>query len=35
VVVADAQTVAPSLERLGWAEVERFDDRDRPIEARG
>jgi zinc protease len=35
VVVADAGTVAPEIERLGWAAVERFDERDEPIEARG
>ncbi len=26
VVVADAESVAPGLERLGWAAVERFDE---------
>jgi hypothetical protein len=26
VVVADAESVAPGLERLGWAQVERYDD---------
>ncbi|WP_435016433.1 M16 family metallopeptidase [Tundrisphaera sp. TA3] len=31
VVVADADSVAPALESLGWAEVERFDDRDQPV----
>jgi zinc protease len=35
VVVADAELVAPSLQALGWVSVERFDDRDRPLEARG
>jgi zinc protease len=30
VVVADAEAVAPALERLGWASVERFDERDEP-----
>ena len=35
VVVADAQSVASGLEGLGWADVERFDERDAPIEARG
>ena len=35
VVVADARTAAPPLERLGWAEVERFDERDEPASARG
>ncbi len=35
VVVADAEAVAPSLERLGWASIERFDERDEPIGARG
>jgi predicted Zn-dependent peptidase len=31
VVVADASRVVEGLEGLGWAEVERFDDRDRPL----
>jgi zinc protease len=31
VVVADAEAVAPALEGLGWARVERFDERDEPI----
>ena len=28
VVVGDAETLAPTLDRLGWAEVERFDEQD-------
>ncbi len=35
VVVADADLVAEPLEALGWITVERFDERDRPVEARG
>ena len=35
VVVADAEMVLPGLEGLGWAEVERFDELDAPIVARG
>ncbi|WP_435010310.1 M16 family metallopeptidase [Tundrisphaera lichenicola] len=31
VVVADAEIVAGPLEKLGWAVVERFDERDEPI----
>jgi zinc protease len=35
VIVADAELVAGPLEALGWATVERFDERDQPIEAPG
>jgi predicted Zn-dependent peptidase len=31
VVVADADLVAGPLQALGWAEVERFDERDQPL----
>ncbi len=31
VVVADADLVAPLLESMGWASVERFDERDIPL----
>jgi zinc protease len=31
VVVADAESVCPGLERLGWAEVERYDERSEEI----
>lgn len=31
VVVADAATVALALERLGWCQLYRFDEQDRPI----
>jgi predicted Zn-dependent peptidase len=31
VVVADAELVASPLQALGWAEVERFDERDEPL----
>ena len=35
VVVADADLVAGPLEALGWASVERFDERDSPLETSG
>jgi predicted Zn-dependent peptidase len=35
VIVADAELVAGPLEALGWAVVERFDERDQPVDARG
>ena len=31
VIVADADLVAGPLEALGWAPVERFDERDAPL----
>jgi zinc protease len=34
VIVADADLVARPIEALGWATVERFDERDQPIEVR-
>lgn len=34
VIVADAESVAPALEKLGWAEVERFNERDEPVGSR-
>ncbi len=35
VVVADAGLVAGPLEGLGWGPVERFDERDEPVDGRG
>jgi zinc protease len=35
VVVADAELARGPLEDLGWASVERFDERDSPLESRG